>query len=80
MNNPQALQDYVVPRAYDWFSNAIRLVVATNTFEIKPSIIQMIKQNRFEGVATKDPHVHLSKFSHICDTFKMNGFQMMPSS
>ena len=44
-----------------------------NNFELKPALIQMVKQVQFEGNSYADPNIHLSKFLEICDTIKING-------
>ncbi|XP_044468620.1 uncharacterized protein LOC123198100 [Mangifera indica] len=73
INNQRALRDYAIPTAHDGYSSVVRPAVGANNFEIKPSIVQMVQQNQFGGLENEDPHVHLSRFSQICDTFKMNG-------
>ncbi|XP_073018808.1 uncharacterized protein [Primulina eburnea] len=55
-------------------SSITRPTVEANTFELKPSIIQMIQyQVRFGGSQTEDPNAHLEGFLSICDTIKFNG-------
>src|SRR5215470_7224122 len=49
-------------------------MVATDTFEIKPAIIQMIQNTvQFGGLPSEDPNSHIASFLEICDTFKANG-------
>ena len=43
-----------------------------NNFELKPTLIQMMKQVQFEGNSDEDPNIHLSNFLEICDTIKIN--------
>ncbi|XP_073061739.1 uncharacterized protein [Primulina eburnea] len=55
-------------------SSITRPTMEANNFELKPSIIQMIKyQVRFGGSQTEDPNAHLEGFLSICDTIKFNG-------
>ena len=38
------------------------------------SLIQFMQQNyQFAGIPSEDPNEHLSIFSEICDTIKING-------
>src|SRR5262249_8715827 len=47
--------------------------VATNNFEIKSAIIQMIQNSiQFGRLSTEDPNTHIASFLEICDTFKSN--------
>lgn len=52
-------------------SSIRRLVIQATYFEIKPMIIQMIKNSmKFHGISHEDPNWHIAKFLEICDTFK----------
>ncbi|XP_044489283.1 uncharacterized protein LOC123213766 [Mangifera indica] len=73
INNQRVLRDFAITTTHDGYSSVVRPAVVVNNFEIKPSIVQMGQQNQFRGLENEDPHVHLSRFSQICDTFKMNG-------
>lgn len=61
-----------MPITHDSYSSVVKPVVDAYNFEIKPSIIQMVQKNKFRELANEDPYVHLSCFSQLCDTFKMN--------
>ena len=41
------------------FGGIVALATANNNFEIKPSIIQMVKNNQFEGLQGEDPYAHM---------------------
>lgn len=55
-------------------SNIIKLDVARNNFNIKLSIIKMVKQfMKFDGLQDEDLNVHIVNFLEICYTFIING-------
>lgn len=58
-NNQRALWEYAIPTAHDGISRVVRPPMDANTFEIKPSIVQMIQQNQFRGLPNENPFVHL---------------------
>ena len=47
--------------------------IATNNFEIKPSMIQMIQSSQFHGLLYKDPIAHMHQFMDYFGTLYMNG-------
>ncbi|KAL0455241.1 UNVERIFIED_CONTAM: hypothetical protein Slati_0863300 [Sesamum latifolium] len=54
-------------------SSIAKPTVQANNFEIKPSIIQIIRSSvQFYGLPEEDPNKYLSTFLEICDTFKFN--------
>ncbi|XP_073130778.1 uncharacterized protein [Henckelia pumila] len=72
--NNRTLMDLHRPLVGGYGSSIVRPAVQANTFELKPSIIQMIQmQVRFGGTPSEDPNAHLEQFLSICDTFKFNG-------
>ena len=42
---PRALKDYSQPQIHDIQSSIVRPAIAANTFEIKPSTIQMVQNS-----------------------------------
>ncbi|KAK0575359.1 hypothetical protein LWI29_037893 [Acer saccharum] len=69
----RTLRDYTMPRVEMNQSSIRQPTIAANSFEIKPSIIQMIGITcMFNGLVNDDPNLHLQKFNEICDTFKYN--------
>lgn len=68
----KALKDYSIPQV--GVSSIQRPPIQANNFEIKPAIIQMIKNMvQFGGLDSDDPNLHIANFLEICDTFKHNG-------
>ncbi|KAL0345389.1 UNVERIFIED_CONTAM: hypothetical protein Sradi_4370200 [Sesamum radiatum] len=68
------MMEYSFPTADGAISSITLPTVQANNFEIKPSIIQIIRSSvQFSGLPEEDPNKHLSNFLEICDTFKFNG-------
>ncbi|KAL0463612.1 UNVERIFIED_CONTAM: hypothetical protein Slati_0248800 [Sesamum latifolium] len=66
--------EYSFPTADGTISSIAKPTALANNFEIKPSIIQIIRSSvQFSGLPEEDPNKHLSDFLEICDTFKFNG-------
>ncbi|XP_073122405.1 uncharacterized protein [Henckelia pumila] len=65
--------DLIRPPIVGYGSSIVRPAVEANSFELKPSIIQMIQlQARFGGTSMEDPYSHLERFLSICNTIKFN--------
>jgi len=47
--------------------------VENNNFEIKSSLINMIENNKYHGLALEDPLDHLGQFDKYCGLSKTNG-------
>jgi hypothetical protein len=47
--------------------------VEDGSFELKPTLINMVQQSMFCGKATKDGNAHLQHFLEICSTFTIRG-------
>ncbi|XP_063938416.1 uncharacterized protein LOC135148083 [Daucus carota subsp. sativus] len=74
VNIPKALKAFSEPKINDIQSSIVRPAIQANTFEIKPSTIQMVQNSvQFGGSPTEDPNTHIRDFIEICDTFKFNG-------
>ncbi|XP_073033775.1 uncharacterized protein [Primulina eburnea] len=71
---PEAIpiRDHFRPVINNHYSGIARGAINANNFELKPALINMVKQNQFAGTATSDPHVHLRTFLEITDTVKIN--------
>ncbi|XP_050916627.1 uncharacterized protein LOC127131756 [Lathyrus oleraceus] len=46
-----------------------------NYFKLKPSLIDMVQQNQFDGLPSKNLNLHLSIFVDKCGTVKANGVE-----
>ncbi|KAK0602869.1 hypothetical protein LWI29_037709 [Acer saccharum] len=69
------LEEFLIYHRFELHQSSIRQpTIAANSFEIRPSIIQMIGTTCiFNGLVNDDPNLHLQKFNEICETFKYNG-------
>ncbi|KAL0315257.1 UNVERIFIED_CONTAM: hypothetical protein Scaly_2873000 [Sesamum calycinum] len=68
------MMKYSFPTSDAMISSIAKPTVQANNFEIKPSIIQIIRSSvQFSGLLEEDPNKHLSNFLEICDTFKFIG-------
>lgn len=74
MVEQNAIREYALPSTLG-VSSAIRQPgIATNNFEIKPAMLQMMQtQFSFKGLPDDDPNEHIATFLEVCDTFKFNG-------
>ncbi|KAL0439142.1 UNVERIFIED_CONTAM: hypothetical protein Slati_2397200 [Sesamum latifolium] len=68
------MMEYSFPTTDGTISSIVKPSVKANNFEIKPSIIQIIRSSvQFYDLADEDPNKHLLNFLEICDTFRFNG-------
>jgi hypothetical protein len=72
MAGRKCVNDFLAPS-----SSNVRTRPATNvgdgSFELKPTLINMVQQSPFCGKASKDGNAHLQHFSKICSTFTIRG-------
>ena len=69
----RALRDYFMLVVADNYSSIKHQAISTNNFELKPTLINMVQQNQYGGLAHEDPNIHLAIFLEIADMVKMNG-------
>ncbi|KAL0361671.1 UNVERIFIED_CONTAM: hypothetical protein Sradi_3851600, partial [Sesamum radiatum] len=68
------MMEYSFPTTDGTISSIALPTAQANNFEIKPSIIQIIRSSvQFSGFPEEDPNKHLSNFLEICVIFKFNG-------
>src|SRR3954462_13977248 len=68
------IREYSNPFADGFGSSIVRPPVEANSFELKPSMIQMIQhRTQFAGLPNEDPNQHISDFIELCDTVKYPG-------
>ena len=68
------IREYSNLSADGFGSSIVRPPVEANTFELKPSMIQMIQhRTQFAGLPNEDPNQHISDFIELCDTVKYPG-------
>lgn len=56
------LKDYAVLSQDESHSSIVPPAIQGNSFELKPSLIQIMKQKQFYGNPTEDPNLHLYVF------------------
>ena len=66
------LRDFITPIVQAIASSMHRPTVDANNFELKLTLILMVQQSQFGGMPLEDPNLHLSVFSEVCDTLKLN--------
>ncbi|KAK4407896.1 hypothetical protein Sango_0370600 [Sesamum angolense] len=72
------MMEYSFLTADGTISSIAKPIVQANNFEIKPTIIQIIRSSvKFSSLPDEDPNKHLANFIKICDTFKFNGVSDM---
>ena len=66
--------DYMKPTTEGYGSAVVRSPLTVNHFELKASVIGLIKDNaQFSGLPSEDSNQHLSNFLELCDTVKISG-------
>lgn len=57
----------------------VRLEIETPQFKLKPIMFQMLQTvGQFNGMPTKDPHLHLRLLMKVSDSFNWSELQRMP--
>lgn len=76
MVEPQhPLKDYAAPSQEELHLSIAPPAIEARSFELKPALLQIVKQNQFTGNPTEDPNLHLSVFVQYTDTIKANGVE-----
>ena len=70
------MRDRAIPDMNDFRFSIVEPQVNVEDFELKPSLIQMVKQSQFGGSPLENPTNHIQEFLQLCNTVKMNGVPM----
>lgn len=73
------LNDYVIPTQDEPYCSIMHPPIATNNFELKPSLIGMVQQNQFSSLPSENLNLHLSSFVDNCGTIKEMMSTKIPS-
>ena len=71
--NQRPLKEFSQPSDKEPNSSILNPTIPANNFELKLSLLQLVQQNQFAGLATENPNHHLKVFIQLDDTFKTNG-------
>jgi hypothetical protein len=69
------LKEFIAPKANDIQFDYIMFAVATNNFELKPTLLNMLSQYIFHALAHEDPNQYLTIFEELCNIVKINGVE-----
>ncbi|KAM0035726.1 hypothetical protein Hdeb2414_s0015g00449901 [Helianthus debilis subsp. tardiflorus] len=73
MADQRTLMDYLRPTVGNLGAASNAPNVDANNFELRPHLIQMLQISAtFPGLPDEDPHLHITNFLEICDTFRIN--------
>ena len=67
-----SLKEYEIPSTEEPLAIIGYPTVEGNNFEIKPALLNLVKQNQFSGSPTEDPNLHISTFLRLSGTLKAN--------
>ena len=67
------LKEFAQPSDEEPSSSIVNPLIPANNFELKPSLLQLVQQNQYAGLATENPNQYLKVFIQLDDTFKSNG-------
>ena len=70
------MEDFWRPVIQAEYSIVRQLAVEANNFELKPTLITMVQQNKFIGHPTEDPNKHLGRFLRMANTVRLNGVRL----
>lgn len=70
--NQKNLQDFDLPSNEELHSSIIDPAIAANNFELKPALLQIVRQNQFTGLPTENPNQNFKVFIQLADTLKTN--------
>ena len=71
-HDQRPLKEFSQPSDEEPSSSIVNPLIPANNFELKPSLLQLVQQNQFAGLATENPNQNLNFFIQLADTFKSN--------
>jgi Retrotransposon gag protein len=69
------LKDFAAPKAIGIQLDYTVPNIATNNFELKPTLLNMLSQHMLNGLAHEDSNQHLVIFEELCNIVKINGVE-----
>lgn len=72
-DDTKPLKDYAIPTKEEPHCSIVHPLIAANNFELKPSLIGMVQQNKFSSLPSENQNLHLS----VSATFRLDVFCMM---
>ena len=70
------MEDFWRPVIQEEYSAVRQPAIEANNFELKPTLITMVQQNKFTGHPTEDPNEHMGRFLRMANTIKLNGVRL----
>jgi hypothetical protein len=68
----RCINDFSAPYSAN-VRSGLEMNIRDGSFELKPTLINMVQQGPFCGKASKDANAHLQHFLEICNTFTIQG-------
>jgi hypothetical protein len=68
----RCINDFSAPSSAN-VSTSPDMIIGDGSFELKPALINRVKQNPFYGRASEDANTHLQHFLEIYNTFTIGG-------
>ena len=72
---PNTMEDFWRPIIQEEYSAVRQPAIEANNFELKPTLITMVKQHQFTGHSSEDPNEHMGRFMRMANTVKLNGMR-----
>ena len=69
----RTMEDFWRPVIREEYSAIRQPLIEAKKFEMKPTLITMVKQHQFTGHPSEDPNEYLGRFFRMANTVKVNG-------
>src|SRR4030065_1168930 len=73
MAENRTLKEYATPSTEEPQAVIVYPAVEANNVKIRPALLNIVQQNKFSGLPSEDPNLHLSSFLRVWGTLKANG-------